>query len=500
MGVAWFDADGAGRLWEGPWATFLDQASAPADLETFLGRLAPEVRTALEKGGESGETSLEGLPSEGIPKHLLVAWLPWHGQPQGARLFLVRDETDLRQSQEAFHHLLQGLSGLSGKAFFENMVGHLAGAFDAAFAFVGELKDGHRIGSLAFWAHGTLQTDPVEYDLAGTPCEHVMDQTACFHPEGVQALYPEDAYLAHMGVEGYLGAPLLDHQGRRIGIASVQSTSPLRPMPHALDLLAVFSARAGLELERLHTEEALRQGQQLLQRMERMNAVASLGAGLAHDLNNLIGVAKNYAELAEMDLEDGKPVDPMYLARVKEAATRAGELTAQLMAYGRGQGLKEQRFDAHLRLGTLTSLLRSVVPPLVALRVDAGLEALWIQADPTQFDQVVANLVLNARDALPQGGSVHIRLSRGLHPHGTPGIVLDVIDDGMGMPAEIVARLGEPFFTTKGGGKGTGLGLASVRNILEQLGGTLAVTSEPGKGTAFHLWFPEAHLGTEAEG
>lgn len=491
MGLAGFAADGTLRVWAGNLSDLLEVPSPPPNRDAFFAALDPAVEEALRMGGPMGEVAFRGPGLDTTRRHLLGTWLPWHGQPEGAQLFLVRDESNLRQSEETFHHVLQGLSGLSGKDFFENMVVHLAGVFGTPFAFVGELKEGRRISSLAFWAHGALQ-EPMEYDLAGTPCEHVMDQTACFHSEGIQAKYPQDQYLVEMGAEGYMGTPLLDRQGRRIGIASVQSVTPLVPTPRAMDILAIFSARAGLELERLRTEESLRQSQQLLQRMEKMNAVASLGAGLAHDLNNLIGVAKNYAELAEMDLEDGNPVDPISLARIKQATTRAGELTAQLMAYGRGQALKDQRFDAHQRLAHLTSLLRSVVPPMIGLRVDAGLEILHMAADPTQFDQIVANLVLNARDAMPAGGTVRISLHHGLGPSGTQGIVLEVEDDGQGMPAEILGRLGEPFFTTKGSGKGTGLGLASVRTILDKLGGTLSVTSEVGQGTAFRLWFPEA--------
>jgi len=266
----------------------------------------------------------------------------------------------------------------------------------------------------------------------------------------------------------------------------VMSEEPLSPHPGMMDLLSVFSARAGLELERIRNEEALHQTQQLLQGLERMNAMASLGAGLAHDLNNLLAVIQNYAELCELEMEDGHPPSLHHLARVKEASLRAGTLTAQLMSYGRARKGQVERFEAGERLQRLGGLLRAAMPPKVKLELDLTGGAAWMEADPTQMDQMVANLVLNARDALPAGGKIQVRCST----LQSGAIRLTVQDNGTGMPPEVVARLGEPFFTTKGEGRGTGLGLASVRSILDNLGGQLQVESAPGQGTTFHLEIP----------
>jgi signal transduction histidine kinase len=369
------------------------------------------------------------------------------------------------------------------------MANHLAAAFAAKFAFIGELAGRDKVRTLAVSVDGAA-ADNMEYDLFATPCANVIGQKPCFYPAGVQGLFPEDLLLGQMGVDGYLGTPLFDAKGKASGIIVVLSTSPLHPSPWALNVLGIFSARAAVELERMQMDAALRQSQGLLQRLERMNAVASLGAGLAHDLNNLIGVAKNYAEVVAMDLEASEPVDPEVVSRIKEAATKAGALTAQLMAYGRARGEDVQRFDVGERIAHLISLLRAVLPPTISLKVETGMQPRAVEADPTQVEQVVANLVLNARDALPKGGRVEVRLGGGASQDGRPGTTVEVEDNGMGMSPETVAKVGQPFFTTKEAGRGTGLGLASVKSILNQLGGEMTVRSQEGVGTTVRLWFP----------
>ncbi|HJV91228.1 MAG TPA: ATP-binding protein [Holophagaceae bacterium] len=411
----------------------------------------------------------------------------------GAWHLLVQDLTDLHRAEVSLEHLRLGASGLSGSAFFRALVIHLAAAFEAPYALAGELVGDDRVRTLAMCDHGELREE-ITYPLAGTPCADVVQAKACFHPHGVHLRYPLDEVLGEMGIEGYLGTTLVDSHGRVLGVLCVMSREPLSPHPGMMDLLSVFSARAGLELERIRNEEALHQTQQLLQGLERMNAMASLGAGLAHDLNNLLAVIQNYAELCELEMEEGQTPSAHHVARVKEASMRAGALTAQLMSYGRGRKGQVERFEAGERLQRLGGLLRAALPPKVSLELDLAAGPIWLEADPTQLDQMVANLVLNARDALPQGGRIQVGCAT--LPQGA--VRLTVRDDGMGMPPEVVARLGEPFFTTKGEGRGTGLGLASVRSILEKLGGGLQVESAPGRGTTFHLEIPLKSCGASA--
>ncbi|HJV22485.1 MAG TPA: ATP-binding protein [Holophagaceae bacterium] len=429
----------------------------------------------------------EGVDFRLVTSRGEIRRLRGHCMAEGPRDWhlLLQDLTELHRAEVSLEHLRLGASGLSGSAFFQALVIHLAAAFEAPYALAGELVGTDKVRTLALCDGGELREEIV-YSLEGTPCADVVRAKACFHPHGVHLRYPLDEILGEMGIEGYLGTTLMDSHGRVLGVLCVMSREPLSPHPGMMDLLSVFSARAGLELERIRNEEALRQTQQLLQGLERMNAMASLGAGLAHDLNNLLAVIQNYAELCELEMEDGQSPSAHHVGRVKEAAMRAGALTAQLMSYGRARKGQVERFEAGERLQRLGGLLRAAMPPKVRLDFELAAGPIWLEADPTHLDQMVANLVLNARDALPHGG--HIQVGCATLPQGA--FRLTVRDDGMGMPPEVVARLGEPFFTTKGEGRGTGLGLASVRSILERMGGGLQVESEPGKGTTFHLEIP----------
>ncbi len=456
------------RSWDG-----LVEALHPEDRASLVAWLAEGAPGGIPcrvwaPRGETRELRLHRLQGEGGTWHLLVL-----------------DDSESHRARASLSHLRLGASGLSGEAFFQAMVVNLAAAFGAPYALAGELVGTDRIRALAFCDHGEL-APPLEYELRGTPCQDVVEAKVCFHPTEVARLYPADAMLTESGIQGYLGSSLVDSRGRVLGILCVMSQGELEPHPWMLDLLSAFCARTSLELERIRNEEALRQSQQLLQGLERMNAMASLGAGLAHDLNNLLAVIQNYAELCGEDVAEGQMPDPSHLRRVKEAALRAGALTAQLLSYGRSRKGQVERFEVGERLAHLAELLKAALPRQVTLQVDPAPGLLWMEADPAQVDQMVANLVLNARDALPKGGCIGLRCQ--VEPEGT--LRLTVVDDGVGMPPEVVARLGEPFFTTKGEGRGTGLGLASVKSILDRLGGHLAVESTQGAGTAFHLHLP----------
>ncbi len=486
FGVVSFDREGR-CAYRSPGLSVLygEEADTPGSWETLKAQVHPEDRELLE--------AWHGAPLGTCHDHRVITPRGEVRRVRGHVVedgdagwhYLIQDLTDLHRAEVSLEHLRLGASGLSGAAFFQALVIHLAAAFEAPYALAGELVGTDKVRTLAFCDNGRLGEEFV-YGLVGTPCGDVIHAEACFHAHGVQIRYPEDSALVELGIEGYLGTSLVDSHGRVLGVLCVMSREPLSPHPGTMDLLSVFSARAGLELERIRNEEALRQTQQLLQGLERMNAMASLGAGLAHDLNNLLAVIQNYAELCELEMEDGQLPSPQHVARVKEASIRAGALTAQLMSYGRSRKGQVERFEAGERLQRLGRLLRAAMPPKVKLELDLTGGENWMEADPTQLDQMVANLVLNARDALPAGGRIQVRCVA--LPHG--GIRLTVQDDGTGMPPEVVARLGEPFFTTKGEGRGTGLGLASVRSILDKLGGALQVESVQGEGTTFHLEIP----------
>jgi PAS domain S-box-containing protein len=238
-----------------------------------------------------------------------------------------------------------------------------------------------------------------------------------------------------------------------------------------------------------------------LRQASKMDAIGQLAAGIAHDFNNLLSVIISYSEMLSGDLKEGDPMRAD-LKEIRGAGKRAVELTRQLLAFSRQQVLQPQLVDLGEVVGSMENMLRRLLGADVELHATQSGELSKILVDPGQMEQVIMNLAVNARDAMPRGGKLTISTSRvqldqsyaAEHVGVTPGphVQLAVSDTGIGMDRATLARMWEPFFTTKEVGKGTGLGLATVFGIVRQSGGTLWVTSEPGRGTTFEVYFPVA--------
>jgi PAS domain S-box-containing protein len=243
--------------------------------------------------------------------------------------------------------------------------------------------------------------------------------------------------------------------------------------------------------ERLRLEEQLR----LAQRME---AVGRLAGGVAHDFNNLLTTIKGNADLLSMDIPPDSP-SVEDVAEIQSATVRAAALTRQLLAFGRGQILVPRVLDLNAALSAALPMLRRLVPEKVevATVLDPGISP--VHADPQQLDQVLVNLALNARDAMPHGGTLRLVTTNAVVAESDPRpaymaageyVRLSVSDDGHGMDDATRQQVFEPFFTTRGPGKGAGLGLATVYGIVKQSGGYITVESELGRGTTFHILLP----------
>jgi two-component system cell cycle sensor histidine kinase/response regulator CckA len=242
---------------------------------------------------------------------------------------------------------------------------------------------------------------------------------------------------------------------------------------------------------------------------QKMDMVGQLAGGIAHDFNNVLSAIMMANDFL---LNAHKPTDPSFqdIMQIKQNATRAATLVRQLLAFSRRQTLRPQVLDLGDALGDLTMLLRRLIGEKVSFPGVVHGRDLWpVKADVSQFEQVIVNLAVNARDAMPDGGTLTIRTANvpaqeaeKLSYKGMPPadyVRIDVTDTGTGIPADIVEKIFEPFFSTKEVGKGTGLGLSTVYGIVKQTGGFIYVDSEAGKGTAFHIFLPRHHPEQEVQ-
>jgi len=246
---------------------------------------------------------------------------------------------------------------------------------------------------------------------------------------------------------------------------------------------------------------AQKRAEDQLRQSQKMEAVGRLAGGIAHDFNNILGIITACTELLQGRIKPGS-VPPEYLDNIREAAKRGATLTRQLLVFSRRQSTQTEMLDVNERLRELSKLLRPLMGDDVEVSLQARSTSAIVELDPSHLDQVVVNLAVNARDAMPNGGKLIVETAAvdfdeafaRQHPPMSAGsyVMLAISDKGCGMDQATLTRIFEPFFTTKELGKGTGLGLATVYGIVQQSRGYIFVYSEPGHGTTFKIYLPSA--------
>jgi two-component system cell cycle sensor histidine kinase/response regulator CckA len=305
---------------------------------------------------------------------------------------------------------------------------------------------------------------------------------------------PPDA--TGLGVDGHLVHVRRD--GSRVEVEHTANRLMFRGRPAILLL-------ANDVTERRRAEQSLRQNEEQLRQWQKIEAVGRLAGGIAHDFNNMINVISGYGQMLYRRL-NGDDVSRRNLDEILKASDRAAALTRQLLTFSRKQRTEQQLVDVNQVVSGMAEMLRRLVGENLELTLGCTADLSLVKADRGQLEQVLMNLVVNARDAMPKGGVIGIETNevelgvaevRGrVGMKSGPHVVLSVHDTGTGMDSEVLAHLFEPFFTTKPPGRGTGLGLATVYGIVQQSGGYVAVDSQVGRGTTFRIYLPSAEKPT----
>jgi two-component system cell cycle sensor histidine kinase/response regulator CckA len=315
------------------------------------------------------------------------------------------------------------------------------------------------------------------------------------HPDDLEALISARKQTFETGV-----GPRVEYRFRRKDgeWRTLESTrSPVRNHRGEIDKIIVVSRDIS---ERKQAEELLRRRDEQLRQSQKMEAVGRLSGGIAHDFNNLLGVIIGYSESIEQRVAPDDPIRKS-AAEIRKAGERAASLTHQLLAFSRQRVLQPQILDLNALVTDMGMMLKRLIGMHIDLTTNLATRLERVKAEQSQIEQVIVNLVVNARDAMPEGGKLRIETSNldvnesfaSSFPFLQPGpyVVLTVTDSGIGMDAETRRHIFEPFFTTKGPGKGTGLGLATVYGVVKQSGGGVIVDSEPGKGSTFRILLPQ---------
>lgn len=310
-----------------------------------------------------------------------------------------------------------------------------------------------------------------------------------------ELVHPDDRQSMRQAVERAMASDTEYLVECRMGPAGAQTTPIVAQGRVVRDAFGKPVRMVGVALDVTARREL--EGQ--LRHAQKMESVGRLAGGIAHDFNNLLTAITGHGDLLAQGMDEGDPRQAD-VAAINAAAARAATLTRQLLAYGRQSLMRPEPVDLNAVVSDIEPMLRRLIGEDVELRTSLEPGLGWVQADAGQLDQVIVNLVVNARDALSSGGTIELATANvrlddayaGEHPGARPGpfVMISVGDTGVGIDRATLGRIFEPYFTTKDRGRGTGLGLATVLGIVEQSGGQIDVTSTVGEGTTFRVYLP----------
>ncbi|WP_395732780.1 PAS domain S-box protein [Prosthecobacter sp.] len=416
----------------------------------------------------------------------------------------VQDITERRQAQErdAAHlrklHLLSELSmQLSGDpgVVFEEVVRMIAKLFDVPVVCLSEVV-GQELQIKVVWINGQIKHDAGSVPLSTSPCSLVVDSKKLSVCNQVQERFPRSSFVRDHHASAYCGIPSLDAHGNVVAVTCLIHPTPHEFIEEDQEILRIIAQRVAMELERSRNLAERKNMESLALRSQRMEAIGTLSGGVAHDLNNALAPILMGVELLKMRC----PQESQILDMFEASARRGAEMVRQLLTFAKGaEGERVLLQVAHL-VREMEKLMQSSFPKNIQLVVTSATELPAVLGDTTQLHQVLLNLCVNARDAMPTGGTLTLEAQplvvdeafASSVPDARPGsyVALRVHDTGTGIPKEILERIFDPFFTTKSPDKGTGLGLSTVMGIVKSHGGFLQASSQPGLGSTFTACLP----------
>jgi PAS domain S-box-containing protein len=348
--------------------------------------------------------------------------------------------------------------------------------------------------------------EPFQFELAKFPNLSGMAESG--KPDVIPDTRAHPNWVVVPGYEwirSFAGAPMIS-KGQLFGFIGLISRTPVFFNAEHATRLKAFADQAAVALEncrlvkqRMQALQELRDKDERLQMAQRAESIGRLAGGVAHDVNNLLSAILGLSELARLSLASDSEA-AHHLARIAEVARQGGDLTQQLLAFARKKIVKPEVVDLKSVILRMEPLLRRLIGENLDFELALGPDPSLVKVDVGSIEQVIMNLVLNARDAMPKGGRLTVEILNvvlskdGMSGNGEvipgPYVKFSVTDTGEGMPEDIRARIFEPFFTTKEVGRGTGLGLAMSQGVIKQAGGHIAVQSEVAKGSTFKIYLP----------
>ena len=534
------DADGRLLYSNGRDADWSLPGSPEGDWDEVLGAAHPDwaaelvadegIPTALREGSWTGETALLDREGREIPtSQVIVVGRDDRGGVTHIST-IMRDIGAIRAREEALRRRDAILEAVSQTSTELLRSGDWQTGANAGLARLGRATEvsrlsvlGLRRGEADYFATLLLEWtadgipamlgDPLLEDVAAEDAGmsrwiREFQAGAAVYGPVAELPEPERELLKAQGIRSVAAVPV-EVRGDLWGMLVFDDCVAERDWsPSEIEALRAAAGALGASVQRLQTEQELADREEELRQSQKLEAVGRLAGGVAHDFNNMLTAIQGFATLLQGHVERGG-AEAGYVEEILRAAERSATLTRQLLAFSRKQVMRPEVLDLNATIADMEAMLRRLLGETVTLSTALDPDLARTRLDPGQIEQVVMNLCVNARDAMPDGGTLRIETrnrsaTSPLPTHdGTlpPGdyVEMSVADSGVGMGPELRDRIFEPFFTTKGEGEGTGLGLAMVHGIVRQSQGGIAVESGPRDGTTFRIFFPRSDEATSRD-